>query len=199
MSQFQSNPNNASAVFPESSSPDDSDFGLEDTASKVRAAAAAQLDSLTAAQTDVMQRVVQHMTSKEIARDLQISPNTVDQRVKAALPKLGASDRADAARRFLELNSMCGRTIYGSSVIDVLPVTIDDDLRELPQEPHFVLEDSLSGSLGEFGPRGYRLLEVFDYHFGRFGRVALIILFAVLIAVLALTVISMGTTLSEFV
>ena len=164
-----------------------------------RLAAASILDTLTPAQTAVLERVVRHMTSKEIARELEISPNTVDQRVKASLPKLGARDRSDAARRFLELSSICGRTIYGPSVIDVSSHSLDEALQELPREPHFILEDSQFGSFGEYGPRGSRLLEVFDYQFGRFGRVALIVIFAVLIAVLALTVISMGTTLNDLV
>ena len=43
-------------------------------------------------------RLAGSMTSKDIARHLGISPHTVDERIAAAVKKLGASDRRAAAR-----------------------------------------------------------------------------------------------------
>jgi hypothetical protein len=42
--------------------------------------------------------VLAHMSSKEIARALNISRHTVDQRLKVAMRILGAANRLDAAR-----------------------------------------------------------------------------------------------------
>lgn len=56
--------------------------------------------TLTDGQKDCLRLVDQLLTSKEIARRLQISPFTVDQRLDAARRKLGASTRKEAARIF---------------------------------------------------------------------------------------------------
>ncbi|MDT9012928.1 helix-turn-helix transcriptional regulator [Novosphingobium sp. APW14] len=66
----------------------------------------AQLEMITDRQRAVLDLVVQHWTSKEIARELGISPNTVDQRINAVRTKLGARDRAETARLYAELNGI---------------------------------------------------------------------------------------------
>ena len=55
---------------------------------------------LTEGQKACLRLVVQHHTSKEIARALGISPFTVDQRLDAARRKLNATSRIDAAKIF---------------------------------------------------------------------------------------------------
>lgn len=79
--------------------------------------AQAHLESITDRQREVLDLVVQHWTSKEIARELNISPNTVDQRINAVRAKLGARDRAETARIYSELTRICGETIYGPAVL----------------------------------------------------------------------------------
>jgi DNA-binding CsgD family transcriptional regulator len=59
---------------------------------------------LTEGQKACLRLVVQHQTSKEIARTLGISPFTVDQRLDAARRKLNATSRKDAARLFATLD-----------------------------------------------------------------------------------------------
>lgn len=157
------------------------------------------LDSLTPVQSQVMDRVVSRLNSKEIARELNVSPNTVDQRVRAAILKIGASDRDDAARRYVELHRRCGRTICGSSVIDVLVPADEEPLRELPRTPHFVLADSMASFPSECEVREQTFLEVIDRRFGRIGRLGLIVILAVLLAILVLTTTAIGTTLSNLV
>jgi DNA-binding CsgD family transcriptional regulator len=64
------------------------------------------LTSLTPKQRQVLDLLIQHKTSKEIARELGISPHTVDQRVQFAKEKLGVDSRSEAAveyRRLLQL------------------------------------------------------------------------------------------------
>lgn len=53
---------------------------------------------LTAGQLDCLLLVDQHLSSKEIAAELHISPHTVDQRIRQALAILGVERRTQAAR-----------------------------------------------------------------------------------------------------
>jgi DNA-binding CsgD family transcriptional regulator len=53
---------------------------------------------LSAGQLDCLRLVDQHLSSKEIAAELNISPHTVDQRIRGALQILGVERRTQAAR-----------------------------------------------------------------------------------------------------
>lgn len=53
---------------------------------------------LTDSQKACLRRVGRGMTSKEIARDLDLTPSTVDTYVTHAIAQLGASNRREAAR-----------------------------------------------------------------------------------------------------
>ncbi len=53
---------------------------------------------LTSGQLDCLLLVDQHLSSKEIAVELGISPHTVDQRIRIALQTLGVERRSQAAR-----------------------------------------------------------------------------------------------------
>lgn len=57
-----------------------------------------RVDRLTAGQLDCLLLVDQHLSSKEIAAELGISPHTVDQRIRQSLQILGVERRAQAAR-----------------------------------------------------------------------------------------------------
>jgi DNA-binding CsgD family transcriptional regulator len=57
-----------------------------------------QIERLTSRQRDCLRLVIQLYPSKEIARALAISPNTVDQHIRAAMTILGAPNRVSAAR-----------------------------------------------------------------------------------------------------
>jgi DNA-binding CsgD family transcriptional regulator len=56
------------------------------------------LNQLTQTQKICLRAVILHHTSKDIARQLGISPHTVDNHIKAAMARLGAASRIDAAR-----------------------------------------------------------------------------------------------------
>lgn len=56
------------------------------------------LARLTEGQKDCLRRVFQHQTSKDIARALNISPHTVDMRLRTAAKTLGVASRVEAAR-----------------------------------------------------------------------------------------------------
>ena len=59
---------------------------------------AARVAKLTEGQLDCLRLVDQHLSSKEIAARLNISPHTVDQRIRQALQTLGVERRSQAAR-----------------------------------------------------------------------------------------------------
>ena len=56
------------------------------------------LSRLTPGQLDCLRLVLRHMTSKDIARTLGISPHTVDMRLRTAMRTLGVTSRIEAAR-----------------------------------------------------------------------------------------------------
>ncbi len=58
---------------------------------------------LSEGQRDCLRLVLQHNSSKEIARALGISPHTVDQRLRQAMRVLDASSRVEAAKRLASL------------------------------------------------------------------------------------------------
>jgi DNA-binding CsgD family transcriptional regulator len=61
---------------------------------------------LTEGQKECLRLVAAHFTSKEIARSLNISRFTVDQRLDAARSKLSASSRKEAALMFVSADSV---------------------------------------------------------------------------------------------
>lgn len=99
------------------------------------------LDSITERQRAVLDLVLEHRTSKEIARELDIAPNTVDQRLNAARNKLNARDRAETARIYGHLLSLCGESTYGSSVIDSCTSLPLSKPQEAELSPVFMLND----------------------------------------------------------
>ena len=59
---------------------------------------ASRVARLSPGQLDCLRLVDQHLSSKEIAVELRISPHTVDQRIRGALQILGVDRRTQAAR-----------------------------------------------------------------------------------------------------
>lgn len=60
---------------------------------------------LSSKHRDVLDLLIEHKTSKEISRILEISPHTVDQRLDSARSRLGLANRSELAaayRRYLE-------------------------------------------------------------------------------------------------
>ena len=78
---------------------------------------AARVDRLSAGQLDCLQLVNEHLNSKEIAVELDISPHTVDQRIRGALHILGVERRAQAARIVARYKGPYQRLIHQSSDI----------------------------------------------------------------------------------
>lgn len=144
------------------------------------------LESLTVKQVEVLDRLVMHRTTKEIARELSIAPNTVDQRINAVRDKWGTLNRKDTARRYAQLLELCGKTPCGFSRLDDGGGDVDDSGQDLPVDPVFVLSDASAFSRHadwyddmDVRPVG---LEAFDARFGRVGRVAAVLMLALIMA-----------------
>jgi len=73
---------------------------------------------LTPGQLDCLRLVDQHLSSKEIAVELGISPHTVDQRIRLALQVLGVERRSQAARLVAQELGPYQRLIHQSPHIE---------------------------------------------------------------------------------
>jgi len=73
---------------------------------------------LSPGQLDCLRLVDQHLSSKEIAAELGISPHTVDQRIRQALHILGVDRRAQAARIVAQFGGAYQRLIHQSPHIE---------------------------------------------------------------------------------
>lgn len=77
----------------------------------------ARVEKLSEGQLDVLWRVADHRSSKEIAVELDISPHTVDQRVRQSLQILGVTRRQDAARMVVTVKGPSQRLIHQTPYI----------------------------------------------------------------------------------
>ena len=88
---------------------------------------AARVARLTPGQLDCLRLVDQHLSSKEIAAELKISPHTVDQRVRQALHILGVERRAQAARLVSQYSGPYQQLIHQSPHIEGTPEADQSD------------------------------------------------------------------------
>lgn len=161
----------------------------------------ALLSRLTAKQREVLDLVLAHKSSKEIARVLEISPYTVDQRITGARQKFGVLTRGELAREYSRLRGVvCEETVYQDSHM----VFQSPSRHELPQDqqtdPVFMLSDSSFLKMDvpwHLNPEPQVGLEALDNRFGIFGRVALIFGLAALIAFLMVSMLAIAQTLSN--
>jgi DNA-binding CsgD family transcriptional regulator len=82
------------------------------------------LEDLTDKQKEVLDLLVLHKTSKQIARDLNISPHTVDQRIASARRKFGVDTRGELAAAYMAAQVRDGhaatyeKSVYQSSQVE---------------------------------------------------------------------------------
>ena len=80
--------------------------------------AESRVAKLTQGQLDCLLLVDQHLSSKEIAARLKISPHTVDQRIRHALQTLGVERRTQAARLVARAKGPYQRLIHQSPHVE---------------------------------------------------------------------------------
>lgn len=104
--------------------------------------AADAIDSLTDKQCEALELVLRHMSSKEIAQQLNVSPRAVDQRLDAVRVKLGAATRLEAAKLY-----WMHRHAGASDCLTSEPFSLPLDLPEQQESggsdaPGFTLHDA---------------------------------------------------------
>ena len=130
-------------------------------------------DSLTEKQAEALDGVWRRKSSKEIARDLGISPWSVDKRIDAARAKLGAQTRDEAARIYAEAR-------YGESLTgELLAVTFQAEPVEI--------RTGASQGADPSPPRRRSVLWLDPKRFGPVGRLGLILAGAMAISLFLLT------------
>ena len=157
------------------------------------------LAGLTAKQREVLDLLIEHKTSKEIARRLEISPHTVDQRIQFAKEKLGASSRSEVAQLYRQLVEICGQLTYQDSRIAASAAEADNGPgtqagplsalrrreRTYPNQPRETERD-------------YPVVpELFEGRYGTLIRLGAIIVIAVFLVFLVLGGLAIYSTLSE--
>lgn len=114
------------------------------------------LAELTDKQREVLDLLIQHKTSKEIGRILDISPHTVDQRIQFAIKKLGVGDRRALALEYRRLTSMYEGVTYEESRVAVSQIS--DNLEGRADQ-----RGNSDGELAEHGESRANQLEKADY------------------------------------
>lgn len=157
------------------------------------------IDRLTQRERAVLDLVIEHKTTKEIARDLDISPNTVDQRLRTAREKLGTTDRNATARAYTRLISVCGKTTYEKMVMVEGDTDDQPDLRARQEEATFVLHDAAGWNPPlpwetKFEPVA---LEAFGESLVAWQRIALVVGLAALAVLIVLATFAIAQSLAS--
>ena len=157
------------------------------------------LGGLTDKQRQVLDLLIEHKTSKEIARLLGISPHTVDQRIFFAKEKLGAASRNEAAAAYRRLVGVSGRTTYENSRIAASPITADSVSGLLAGRVLALRHPELSQPEGQaLTELDFRVVpEWFDGRYGTLVRLSAIIAIAVFLVILVLGGLAILSQLSE--
>ncbi len=154
--------------------------------------------SLTTKQHDAMKLLIQHKTSKEIARDLGISPHTVDQRINAVRSKFAVASRNEAAARYQRLISIYDQSIYEDLTVAARPFILnkdggaDENSDYLIQEPKVEKSDLEKQEEVDFrvGP------ELFEGPRGTLNRLVAIVIIAIGLAMIVLSGVAIFSVLS---
>jgi DNA-binding CsgD family transcriptional regulator len=148
---------------------------------------ARQLATLTEKQREVLDLLLEHKTSKEIARVLRISPHTVDQRIQFAKDKLGVASRNEVAAAYRRLRQIYGQMTYGDLRIARYDSAPHDDPRP---------DDRPAGAQGSGAGRS-TVQGWFDGRHGTLLRLAAIVGIALLLMLLVLGGLALASNLSE--
>ncbi len=98
----------------------------------------AGVSQLSEGQRACLRRVLMHQSSKDIARELNISPHTVDQRLRVAMQHLGVTTRVAAAKILAEHEHPhpYQPQLYQGPHLESQPITAEtNDARECGEQP----------------------------------------------------------------
>lgn len=157
------------------------------------------LSGLTAKQREVLDLLIEHKTSKEIARRLGISPHTVDQRIQFAKEKLGAASRNEAAALYRRLSELSGQLTHEESYIASRSAVADNRGGTLAALPPVQFSSQGWARSGPFGNGADHAVvpELFEGRYGTLVRLGAIIVIAVFLVILVLGGMAIFSQLSE--
>lgn len=161
--------------------------------------AAEMRDQLTPKQVEVLELLILRHTTKEIARELNLAPSTVDQRIASVREKWGTADRRDTVRQYTELQAICGKITYGSEGVDSASTLekeenpfssseTDNLAKSPPFSPATLLEQITKWPFG---------LQLLDERLGKVGRLALVFALATAIAVMVAATLAIADALGR--
>jgi len=139
------------------------------------------LSDLTEKQIEVLDLLLQHKTTKQIARELAIAPNTVDARIAAVREKWGTVDRKATARVYSHLLETCEKHTCGFPQLENDVLQDHRFLRELPGSPLFAVADAQTFGHWPTWHGRPGVLEALDARFGKFGRLGAALVLAFLL------------------
>lgn len=108
---------------------------------------------LTDKQRACLDLLLERKTSKQIARALDISKYTVDQRLRTAREILGAADRDDTAIRYARLRQICDRIAYHPVDVSAAPTLVPSDFPDGGQTMVLEMHDSIEALVAPSGGR----------------------------------------------
>ena len=166
---------------------------------RVQSDSAFVLARLTGKQREVLDLLIEHNTSKQIARRLGISPHTVDQRIQFAKDKLGAVSRNEAALTYRRLLQLSDRVTYEESHVSEL-VEVDQGPLGTQAEPLLAptRQERVQPDQPSDAEADYPVVpELFDGRYGTLIRLGAIIGIAVFLVILVLGGLAIFSQLSE--
>ncbi len=150
------------------------------------------LEQLTPREREVLGLIVQHMTNKQVARELGIAETTVDKHLKNIRQKFGTRDRYETAR-VAQLLEGWENPYPQIPSGDETTKHSADPLADLPRTAEFRLSDVLAIGQSDFpeipAPKG---LEALDERFGKAWRIAAIPTIALILAMVVICVLAIA-------
>lgn len=154
---------------------------------------------LTAKQLEALDLLVKHKTSKEISRELGISPHTVDQRIDTAKRRLGVSSRSELVQTYLHLKRMCHELTYEESYIDDSARLIEPKQREQAENSDPKVDPLRTERLShDQSDKDYRVIpELFEGGYGTTIRLIVISFISIAVSIIFLSTVSLYRSLTE--
>ncbi len=155
-------------------------------------------ERLTAKQRACLDLLLARHTSKQIARQLGISKDTVDQRITAARKTLGAADRNETAMAYARLKAIYDRVVYDPALLAPPPALVPSDFPDGNPATAIALDDSASrpdGSPEIYPP--FRDIRRHDH--GLTTRIVILAAMLITAVILILAGLAIGHTLTRLV
>lgn len=151
---------------------------------------------LTEKQRACLDLLIEHKTSKEIARLLDISKHTVDQRLNAARDTLGARDRKETAFVYGQLKQIYDRVTYDAVEVPDRPALVRSEFPDGSPPNLMELHDSSEG-LGRPSSDGSPFGDYLRHDYGSAMRIGITLTVVAAIVLIGLGGLSIGHTLTQ--